>query len=313
MRKKIVFLDASTLGEVSNLHKISELGELIIYPYTSAQTTVSRVKEANIIITNKVQITKEVIDAAPHLELICVAATGTNNIDLIYAQEKGITVKNAIGYSTHSVAQVTFAMLFALLNKISYYDNYVKSGAYSQSNIFTHLGQPFSEINGKTFGIIGLGNIGKQVAAIATAFGANVIYTSTSGIERREAYPRHTLTDLLAKSDIVSIHAPLNEHTKALINTEKLQQMKPSAVLLNTGRGGIIVEDDLANALEQNIIAGAGIDVFQTEPLPVTNKLLTIKSQHKLILLPHIAWTSQEARFELVEKIVQNIQLFINK
>jgi glycerate dehydrogenase len=251
-----------------------------------------------------------VIEYANSLKLICVAATGTNNVDIDAALERGIPVKNVKGYSSQSVAQGTFSLLLHLVNNISYYDIYVKSGSYSKSDIFTHLDKPFYEINGKRFGIIGLGNIGRQVAKIAEAFGAEVVFYSASGQNYHKFYQRLELGDFLRSSDIISIHAPLNQYTANLLNYDRLKRMKKSAILINVGRGGIVNESDLARALDEGMIAGAGIDVFSQEPINVDNPLLQIKNIHMLALTPHVTWASIEARTLLVEKICQNIQEF---
>ena len=309
---KIVFLDKSTVGNVSNLKLIEEFGEVTYYAETPSDQTIKRSSDADIIITNKVIINKEVMDANPGIKLICIAATGMNNVDLEYAAEKGIPVKNVSGYSTDSVTQSTFAMLFTLLNSVPYYDNYVKSGSYSENNIFTHHGREFSEIKGKTFGIIGLGVIGRSVAKIADAFGSKVVYYSTSGNNRTQPYPCLDLDELLSTSDIVSIHAPLNDRTNNLIDLNKLRIMKPSALLINTGRGNIVNEHDLALAIDQKIIAGAALDVFGKEPVQADNPLLKVKNKDNLILVPHIAWASKESREMLIKGIYQNIADFIN-
>ncbi len=309
---KIVFLDAKTVGEDIDLSIFKDFGEFIAYPTTKREETIDRVKDADIVITNKVIIDKEVIDNAPNLKLICVAATGYNNIDVEYAKKKGIAITNVAGYSTESVVQHTFALLLYLLEHLRYYDEYVKSGEYAKSEIFTHLDKPFWEINGKTWGIIGLGTIGRRVGEVAESFGAKVIYTSTSGVKRKEKYPEYPLDELLKVSDIVSIHAPLNEKTKNLITYEKIKLMKPTAILLNLGRGGIVNEEDLAKALDEGLIAGAGLDVLEKEPINEDNPLLKIKKKDRLFITPHIAWTSIEARKRLVNEIYENIKAFLN-
>ncbi|WP_293442247.1 D-2-hydroxyacid dehydrogenase [Persephonella sp.] len=309
---KIVILDAKTLGDDIQLGIFEQFGDLEIYPTTEPSQLFERIQYADIIITNKVVIDKEAINAARNLKLICVAATGYNNVDVYYAKEKGIAVTNVAGYSTESVVQTTFGMLFYLLMHLRYYDDYVKSGEYAMSDIFTHLGRPFWEIHGKRWGIIGLGTIGRRVAQVAESFGCDVIYYSTSGVEREEKYPKYPLDELLKTSDIVSIHAPLNERTKNLITIKELGMMKKNAILLNLGRGGIVNEKDLAIALDSDLIGGAGLDVLEKEPIDPDNPLLKIKNKEKLLITPHIAWTSIEARKRLVNEIVENIRAFLN-
>lgn len=308
---KIAILDASTLGEDIDLTIFKDFGYLEVYPVTSFEERIEKVRDKNIIITNKVIIDKEVMDNAPNLKLICVAATGYNNIDVEYAKQKGIAVTNVAGYSTDSVVQHTFAMLFYLLEHLRYYDDYVKSGEYSKSPIFTNLSRPFHEIKGKTWGIIGLGTIGKAVGRVAKAFGCNVIYYSTSGSNIDPEFEKHQLDTLLSISDVVSIHAPLNQNTINLITYDKLKLMKRTAILLNLGRGRIVNEEDLAKALDENIIMAAGLDVLEKEPIEKDNPLLKIKNKEKLLITPHIAWTSIEARQRLVNEIYLNIKAFL--
>ena len=308
---KIVFLDKSTVGNVSNLELLNEFGEVTCYDVTSADQTIDRSSGAEIIITNKVIIDKKVMDSCPDIKLICIAATGMNNVDLEYAAEKGIVVKNVSGYSTFSVTQSTFAMLFSLLNSTHYYDNYVKSGLYSKSPIFTHHGREFAEIRGKTFGIIGMGVIGQSVAKIADAFGCKVVYYSTSGNNTSQPYPCMLLDELLSNSDIVSIHAPLNEKTNNLIDLGKLKTMKSTAVLINAGRGNIVNEKDLVYAIDHKIIAGAALDVFGHEPVHADNPLLKVRNKENLIMAPHIAWASKESREMLIKGICMNITEFM--
>jgi lactate dehydrogenase-like 2-hydroxyacid dehydrogenase len=310
---KIVFLDISTIGELDNLSRLKEIGEFVSYESTKPNQCIERISDCQVVITNKVVIDKDVIDACPALKLICVAATGMNNIDVGYAVKRGVEVKNVAGYSTESVAQSTFSMLFYLMHRTSYYDKYVKEGMYAHSSIFTHHGRPFTELKGKQFGIIGLGSIGKRVAAIAGVFGCRVVYYSTSGKNLDTNYTHLPLNDLLSTSDIVSVHCPLNEQTKNLIDTEQLKLMKQTAYLLNMGRGGIINEPALAEALEKNWIAGAALDVLTKEPIGADNPLLKIKQKEKILITPHIAWASKESRTLLVEKIVENIREFLSR
>jgi glycerate dehydrogenase len=310
-KPKIVFLDASTVGKVDNLSKLTEIGEYTSYDQTLADQRIERLKGCQVAITNKVNFDREVMDNCPDLKLICIAATGMNNIDLDYAKIKGIEVKNVAGYSTESVAQSTFAMLFYLLHGTAYYDQYVKSGEYEKSEIFTHYGPIFWELNGKRFGIIGLGNIGKRVAEIAKAFGAEVVFYSTSGKNWNNTYKHLLLEELLETSDVVSIHCPLNDRTKNLIDKARLKLMNPSAFLLNTGRGGIVNEEALSLAIDNDWIAGAGIDVLTHEPIDMDNPLRKIKKSEKLLITPHIAWASKEARTLLIDRIVENIITFL--
>lgn len=303
----IAFLDASTVGEVKSVQKIAELGKYVSYSLTAPAERIERIRGNNIIITNKVVIDKDVMDACPELRLICISATGMNNVDLEYAAKKGITVKNVSGYSTESVAQTTFSMLFYLMNKLRYFDNYVKSGEYSKSPIFTHHGRSFFELKGKQFGIIGLGTIGKRVAEIATVFGAKVVYYSTSGKNTNSPYPHFPLEELIKSSDVISIHCPLNEKTENLIDYHQFIKMKPNAILLNAGRGKIVNEAGLARALNENLIAAAGLDVLEKEPIAADNPLLKIDNQEKLLITPHVAWISEEARESLIEGVLKNI------
>jgi lactate dehydrogenase-like 2-hydroxyacid dehydrogenase len=307
---KIVFLDVETVGGPSVLGPIARLGDIVSYPRTKNDERFDRCLGADILITNKVIIDKPLIDRLPDLMLICIAATGMNCVDLEYARSRGIEVKNIAGYSTHSVAQHTFAMLLGLLHGLPYYDNYVKSGKYCNSPQFTHLGPRYFELHGKTFGIIGLGEIGRQVATIASAFGARVIYYSTSGKNNNSSYQRVDLDQLLKTSDIVSIHAPLNDLTHNLIGERELRMMQPHSVLLNTGRGGIVNEMALALAVDEEIIAGAATDVFEREPIPVSNPFLQMKHKERMVLTPHVAWTSKEAMQRLIYKIAENISNF---
>lgn len=306
----IVFLDKKTVGDIGNLNLLHKLGNLSVFDTTAPEQIIERARDAEVVITNKVRIGPEIIDLLPGLKLICVAATGMNNVDTDYARKKGIVVKNVVSYSTDSVAQVTFSMLLMLVNRPDYYDSYVKSGTYARSNLFTHHGPVFWELAGKRVGIIGLGNIGRRVAKIAEGFGMEVVFYSTTGRNNNINYKRFDLKTLLRTSDVVSIHAPLTEDTRNLITFDQLKLMRTCAVILNTGRGGIINEADLARALNENVIAAAGIDVFTEEPIKPDNPLLKVLNREKIILTPHIAWASREARERLIGKIAKNIESF---
>lgn len=305
-RLKIVFLDAETMGDVS-FSPISRYGELVCYDRSTPEEAIERVSDCDVLIINKIKVTPELIDAAPSLKLICEAATGVNNIDLDYAAGKGIPVRNAVGYSTDSVVQATFMHLLSLAGNAPYFDDSVKSGRYSSSGIFTDVSVNWMELAGRKMGIIGMGNIGSKVALIAKAFGMDVSYYSTSGTSHCDLYPSLSLERLLRESDVISIHAPLNERTKGLLGKAELEMMKPSAYLLNMGRGGIVDESALAEALEAGLIAGAALDVFESEPLPADSPLLTLSKCGNLRLAPHVAWASVEARARLVEMIADNI------
>ena len=302
----IVLLDAITFGETS-LECFSQFGDVEIFQTTSSEQTAQRILNATVIVTNKVVITKEHMQSAKALKLICVAATGTNNVDLNAAKELGIVVKNVAGYSTDSVVQHTFSMLFYLMGHSRYYDETLKSGNYSKSAVFTDVSHPFFEVKGKKWGIIGLGAIGRGVANLAKAFGAEVFYYSTSGVNRTEDFQRTTLEKLLSECDIITIHAPLNEKTANLLDYEGLCTCKDGAVVLNLGRGGIINEKAVAKLIDEKNIY-FGLDVFEKEPLPLESPLLSVKNSERLYMTPHIAWTSVEAREKLIASVCENIR-----
>lgn len=307
---KIVFLDAKTIGEDIDLSGFDALGEVVKYGFSTAEEARERSKDADVLILNKVQVNQQTIGEADHLKLVCVTATGTNNLDKEYLDKRGIAWRNVAGYSTESVAQHTFAMLFYLLEKLPYYDNYVKSEKYVNDVSFTHFAKAFHELSGMTYGIIGLGNIGRRVADIAKAFGCRVIYYSTSGRNSQPGYERVSFDELLEQSDIVSIHAPLDENTLGLMNKEAFAKMKKSAILLNVGRGPIINEADLAEALNNKTIAAAGLDVLSVEPMQEDNPLRGIKDSERLLITPHIAWAGVEARNRLMGIILGQIKEF---
>lgn len=308
---KLVVLDAETLGEDLDLSPLERFGELVVYPRTAPEETSERIREAEIVVTNKVILDRETLMMAPRLKLVCIAATGMNNVDLEAAKGMGIVVKNVAGYSTPSVVQHTFAMLFYLGEQLAYYDRFVKEGSWSHGGLFTHLGRPFSEIAGKRWGIIGLGTIGSEVARIAEAFSAKVSYYATSGIPHNDHYPHKELDTLLAENDILSIHAPLNERTLGLIGGRELALLPEKAILLNLGRGGIVDETALAQELDRREIY-AGLDVTEREPIPGDSPLLKLQHPERLLITPHIAWASREARERLLRGIVKNIEEFVN-
>jgi glycerate dehydrogenase len=300
---KITFLDALTLGN-ANLQNFNHLGEVKIHQTTSKEQTLSRIKNSDIIMTNKVVIDKEIMDNS-NIKMIQILATGMNNVDLEYAQQKGIVVKNVAGYSTNSVVQTTFALVLSILNKTYYYDNYSKN-KYSSSDIFTHI-QDFWELSGKTWGIIGLGEIGRNVAKVAEAFGCQVQYYSTSGKNSTTDFKRVELKELLKTSKIISIHSPLNSDTLNLLNKDNLHLINENSILINMGRGGIVNENDLKEIMkEKNFYAG--FDVFTKEPIEKDSPLLDIKN---ISFTPHIAWASLEAREKLIKLAYENVEEFI--
>lgn len=309
---KIVFLDAKSIGEDIDLSGYDQLGEVVRYPYSTPEEARERTRDADVIILNKTEINEQSIGEADKLKLVCVTATGTNNLDKAYLAERGIEWRNVAGYSTESVAQHTFALLFYLMEKLRYYDDYVKNENYVNDSMFTHFDHRFNELSGKTWGIIGLGNIGRRVADIAKCFGCRVIYFSTSGKNNQKGYNRASFDKLLEQSDIVSVHAPLTDDTLGLMNREAFARMKPGAVFLNLGRGPIVDEAALTEALNTGMIAAAGLDVLSQEPMSEDNPLRSIKDSERLIITPHIAWASIEARIRLMEIILEQIKEFFN-
>ena len=307
---KICILDAKTLGNV-DISPIKSLGYTIVYE-TSYDNIEEKIKDCEIIINNKVILNESVLKNCKKLKMIALTSKGTNVVDLEYAKRNSIAVANVSGYSTNCVVQHTFAMLFYLCERLKYYDEYVKKGDYCKSDIFTHYGPLFMEISSKTWGIIGLGAIGNAVAKAANAFGTDVIYYSTTGKNNNDIYIRTDLDSLLKQSDIISIHCPLNENTYNLISENELNKMKKNCILLNLSRGGVINEKDLAYALDKNLIYAAGLDVLENEPMRKDNPLLKVKNSDKLLITPHIAWASEEARTRLIEETAENIKAFLN-
>lgn len=309
MQPNIVFLDQYSLAD-ADTSALSALGRYTGYhTTTSREDIMARSLDANVLITNKVPLRRETLQALPHLRLICVAATGTNHIDTQAAHSLGIEVRNAVGYSTHSVAETTIGAALGLLRQAVYYDRYVKT-QYAGSPLQFHFGRPTHQLWGSSWGIIGLGNIGREVARIATALGCRVGYTSTSGVVRAEDYPAMSLDELLSWADVISIHAPLTDRTRGLIGAPELTRIKPSAILINVARGGIVDEAALAAALDAGQIAGAALDVFSREPITPDNPLLHINDPDRLLLSPHNAWSPAEAVATLVGCIERNIRDF---
>ncbi len=308
---KIVFLDRKSIGEDIDLSRFSELGEVVNYDFTYPEEVPERASDADILIVNKTLINENTIGNAINLKLVCVTATGTNNLDKDYLAKRNIAWRNVAGYSTETVAQHTFAMALYLLEHLPYYDNYVSGGSYMGDRSFAHFAKNFHELSTMTWGIIGLGAIGHRVADIAKCFGCKVQYYSTSGKNNDSTYDRVDFDTLLTTSDIISIHAPLNEDTEGLIDKSAISKMKPSAILINVGRGPIVVEKDLAEAIKNHTIGGAGLDVLSVEPMQRDNPLAEVMGDESIIITPHIAWASVEARIRLMDIIYDQVKEFL--
>ena len=310
---KIIFPDIKTIGEDLDLSPFDAFGEVIKYPFSTPEELRERSRDADIIIFNKVRIDEASVGDAKHLKIVCVTGTGTNNIDKDYLASKGIAWRNVAGYSTESVAQHTFAMLFYLIEKLSFYDDYVKGDHYTNDTSFGHFREQFHEISGKTWGIIGLGSIGRRVADIAKVFGANVIYASPSGQPPQDGYHQTDLDTLLRSSDIISVHAPLNEYTENLLDEEAFDKMKANCIFLNLGRGAIVVEEALAHAIKNGSIAAAGLDVLAIEPMSDSSPFREFKDSKRLLITPHVAWASVESRTRLMNIILSQLKGFFQK
>ena len=309
---KIVLLDAGTMGGDIDFSSLEKLGECVKYHNTLASEVPERISDADVVIINKVLLNEAVLKDAKNLKLICVFAIGYNNIDIEYCRKRNIRVRNVPGYCVKSVCQHTFALLFALLEKLRYYDDFVKNGDYSKSGLANHLGKPFFEINGKKWGIVGMGAIGRAVADCASAFGAEVSYSSISGAVRKEKYENVPFEQLISQSDIISVHAPLNEKTKHIIGEAEFKKMKKTAYIVNVGRGAVIDENALVQAINSGEIAGAALDVYSDEPPLDGAVVLSVKDKEKIVYTPHIAWASVEARQRCVDMTAENVSAFIN-
>lgn len=314
---KIVVLEADAAGV--SFEPLARFGKLITYEHTPQELVEERIRDADIVVPNKCILDEQVLSGAARLKLICEAATGYNNIDIDYCRDKNIPVTNARGYSTEAVVQHTFAMLLHLWEKLDYYSSYVDEGKYSAQESFTHMGRTFYELSGKRFGIIGLGAIGRRVAEVASVLGMEVVYYSASNHTQDVPYERLEWDDFLKTCDVISCHAPLTEQTRGLMNRDAFLKCRSSCLFLNLGRGPIVVEKDLADALVNDRIAGAALDVFETEPLPEDSPLMNFKKKYSgtekaacLLLTPHIAWAPLEARERLVEDVARSIEAWIN-
>ena len=308
---KIVILDKMTLGDDISLDAITNCGECVMYDNISEEEISNALSDADVCVTNKKLLGEHNLEGCNNLKLICLTATGYNNVDIDYCKKRGIKVRNVPGYCTESVCQHTFTLLFSLIESVCYYDKFVKIGDYTKSGVANHLGKPFFEISGKRWGIIGMGGIGRAVAKAATAFGAQVCYAPVSGKSRKEEYTEVSLEELFRTSDIISIHSPLNEKTQNLINKNTISLMKKNAVIINVGRGGIVNSEDLVEAVDSGRILGAGIDVYPDEPPKENDPFMNVKHPERYVLTPHIAWASIEARQRCVDIVGENIAMFI--
>lgn len=308
---KIVMLDRNTLGMDIDVSIFEKLGEFEAFDVAPREKSIERIKDADVVIFNKTVMDEEMLKNAKNVKLLCVTATGTDNIDFSYTNQRGITVANVRDYSTPAVVQHTFALALYVMEKLSYYDNYVKSGAYSNQLGFSNFDERYGELQGKVWGIVGFGNIGRGVAKVAEAFGCKVIYYSASGNNNSTEYERVDFDTLLSKSDILSLHCPLTDRTRNLIDLEALQKMKETAILVNVARGPVVDEEALYTALTEGYIAGAGLDVLSKEPMQKTNPLGKLQDSRKLIITPHMAWASTEARTRCIEEIYKNIEAFL--
>ena len=310
---KIVMLDRNSLGDDMDISIFEKLGTFEAHDVADRESCKSWIKDADVVIFNKTVMDEDMLKDASSVKLLCVTATGYDNIDIEYAKKRGIAVSNVRNYSTATVAQHTFALALYLLEKISYYDEYVKSGAYSNQLGFSNFDEAYTEVEGKTWGIVGMGNIGKKVAKIAEAFGCRVIFYSASGENNSKEYERVDLDTLLQTSDFLSLHCPLSDKTRNLINKEALSKMKSSAILINVARGPVVNDQDLYDALEEGKIAAAGLDVLSKEPMEKTNPLGKIKDSKKLLITPHMAWASVEARTRCLKEVYNNIEAFMKQ
>lgn len=309
---KLVVLERNSVGTDVDVSCFEKFGEVVYYPNTVAENMAERVKDADIIIGNKAPMNENTLKDAPNVKLICLFATGFDNVDLAYCKSRGIKVANVVNYSTAMVVQHTLLLALALEEKLIHYDNYVKSGEYGAQDRFSNFDRPFREFEGKTWGIVGMGNIGRGVARVAQALGCKVIFYSASGKSTCKEYERAEFDALLSQSDILSLHCPLTDRTRGLINKEAFSKMKQSAVLVNVARGPVVDTQALYEALTQGQIAAAGLDVLEKEPISKDNPLGEIKDSTKLIITPHMAWASIEARTRLVDEVAKNIQAFLD-
>lgn len=304
---KIVILDALTLGRDIDLSRFSELGEVEIYPTSIHEEIIERTSDCEVVITNKLKLNESNLYSAKELKLICVTATGFDNIDVEYAKSRGIGVCNVVGYSTNNVAQITVGMALDLINRTFEYRESVASGAYSAGGVANILSPTYHEIEGKTWGIIGFGNIGKRVAKVAEALGCRVLINKRAPTDEFECVDIETICK---ECDIISIHTPLNDGTRALINAERIALMRDGVILVNVARGAVTDERAVAEAVKSGKIGGFGCDVYSAEPFGLEHPFYEIKGYPNVILTPHMAWGSFEARDRLCDEVKENIIAF---
>lgn len=309
---KIVILERNSVGEDVSVACLSDFGQVTAYGNTvTAEEVRDRVRDADIVIANKSPMCEATLKDAPNVKLICEFATGYDNCDLAYCNARGIKVANVRDYCTAMVAQHTFTMALALSQKLFHYDTYVKSGAYSAQDRFSNFDIPFYELEGKTWGIVGMGNIGRRVAKIAAAFGCRVIFYSITGKSTCTEYCQVDKEMLLSESDFLSLHCPLSELSRHFIDAAALECMKNTAVLLNVARGAVVDNMALYQALMEGKIAAAGLDVLEKEPLDAAHPLCSIRDSNRLLVTPHLAWASVEARTRCVQEAYRNIEAFL--
>ncbi|MCI8521753.1 MAG: D-2-hydroxyacid dehydrogenase [Lachnospiraceae bacterium] len=309
---KLVVLERDSVGTDVDVSCFEKFGEVTYYGNTVADTVAERVKNADVVISNKAPMNEKTLKDAVNLKLICLFATGYDNVDLAYCKSRGIKVANVVNYCSPAVAQHTLLLALALSEKLAFYDDYVKSGAYGAQDRFSNFDRPFTELAGKTWGIVGMGSIGHKVASLAEAFCCKVIFYSASGKSTCTEYERVEFDTLLQESDILSLHCPLSDRTRGLINKDALSRMKKTAVLINVARGPVVNTQDLYDALMEGQIAAAGLDVLEQEPMTKDNPLGKIQDSTKLIITPHMSWASREARTRLVGEVMKNIQAFLD-
>ena len=306
---KLTVLDYKTFGYDLDLKILEEFGEVEIYDMTEDSLVEERISDSDIVLLNKVKLTKNNLKNAKSLKLVCEFATGYDNIDIEYCRERNIAVCNVVGYSTHSVAQLTVTLALNLMGRMREYTHYVCDGSYTTSGLHNYLDPVYHEMNGKTWGIVGCGNIGKCVKQIAEAFGLNVIVNKRTPEEGMNCVDIDTLCK---EADIISIHTPLTSETKNLINKDRIALMKKDAIVINVARGAVADEKALADAIKNEQIGGVGIDVFSKEPLGEDNPLYEVRNYPNVILTPHIAWASSEARNVCLSETVKNIKSYMN-